>query len=116
MLDYPPPFIKALEKTIIIKIWSQRFLDWRQKALKLTPQLESKQPKAYIKHINGYGKVQIGFTQNIWRVLDLVMINNGTIFMSDLDFLEDWFHRRLLPNQDVPVLELAMIPGAGQQN
>lgn len=44
------------------------------------------------------------------------MINNGTIFLSDLEFISDWFHRGLMPAEDVPVLELAVLPGVGQTN
>lgn len=65
-------------------------------------------PKAFIKHVTGYGKIAIGFTLDIFKVPDLKMLNNGTIYLSDLERAGRNLNAHL-----VPVLQLEVIPGQG---
>jgi hypothetical protein len=46
-----------------------------------------KPPKPYFKLITDTGIVKIGFTDSVWVVPDMKMVNNGTIYLSDLTML-----------------------------
>ena len=45
---------------------------------------EPQPPTPYIKQANQKGLVQVGFSSDVFAVPDLQMINNGTIYLSDL--------------------------------
>lgn len=65
-------------------------------------------PRAYFKSITEYGLVKLGFTEDVWRVPNMTMINNGTIYLSDLELIGNNFKRELstlsFEAQDYPVL------------
>jgi len=73
-------------------------------------------PKPYFKLITDTGRVKIGFSNSVWIVPDMKMVNNGTIYLSDLNRLGN-FKRELSylkEAEQFPVLELEVIPGSGQ--
>ena len=41
-------------------------------------------PKPYIQAVSDTGKIKIAFTSNVYKLPDLRMVNNGTIYLSDL--------------------------------
>ena len=65
------------------------------------------------------GEIKIGFTSNIFKIPDLRMINNGTIYVSDLQKMTaDKSFSRILPKLDksvkqLPVLSVEVVPGDG---
>ena len=46
--------------------------------------IDKKPPKPYMISVSDNGRFVIGFTSQIFKVPDLRMINNGTIYLSDL--------------------------------
>lgn len=70
-------------------------------------------PNPYFKDVLSSGQVVIGFTQDIQVVANLTMINNGTIFMDELDM---YYDHRILRSHDenrdrIPVLTVEVLPG-----
>lgn len=54
-------------------------------------------PKAYIRTISDSGLIRVGFTESVYIVPDMRMINNGTIYMSELQMLGGGnYHRELI--------------------
>ena len=45
---------------------------------------DKKPPKPYMISVSDTGRFVIGFTSEIFKLPDLRMINNGTIYLSDL--------------------------------
>ena len=79
---------------------------------------DKKPPKPSIIQTTDTGKFVIGFSSDVYKVPDLRMINNGTIYLSDMQKLGN---TRLLGTTDwdskadqFPVLSLSVIPGDGQ--
>ena len=72
-------------------------------------------PKAYFRLMTDTGKVRIGFTEKVYIVPDMRMVNNGTIYMNELQMLGD-YKRQLLWQKKAdqyPVIQLEVIPGEG---
>ena len=49
--------------------------------------LDKKPPKPYVISVSDTGRLVIGFTSDVFKVPDLRMINNGTIYLSDLQIM-----------------------------
>ena len=54
------------------------------------------------------GKIIVGFRSDVFVVPNLQMINNGTIFLSDL---QGYGRELRLRPDDIPVLQVEVIPG-----
>jgi hypothetical protein len=73
-------------------------------------------PRAYFRQITDTGFIKIGFTEKVYIVPDMRMVNNGTIYMNELQMLGD-YKRELIWQREAdqrPCLELQIIPGEGQ--
>ena len=74
-----------------------------------------KPPNPYFKEITENGKVVIGFDSEIYVVPSMTMINNGTIYLDELDIKHPFFsNRKLLAKKEkerIPVLTVDVIPG-----
>jgi hypothetical protein len=82
-------------------------------------------PNPFVKSITEKGLITVGFTSDIVVKPDLTMINNGTLYLSDLEFLppplpplRSLQHRELpLKNEKkVPVLTVEVLPGSDESN
>lgn len=80
--------------------------------------LDQKPPKPYVISVSYTGRFVLGFTSEVFKVPNLRMINNGTIYLSDLQKMGN---SRLLSELDwdrkaeqFPVLSFSIIPGDGQ--
>ena len=63
------------------------------------------------------GLIKIGFTEMVYVVPDMRMVNNGTIYMSELQMLGDYKRELAIWSKEAeqkPVLQLDIIPGDGQ--
>ena len=88
-------------------ILSQATFDWqaafsKQQALKKATTTEETQtyapisPKPFFKEMKAEGKVIIGFQSDVYVVPNLQMINNGTIYLSDLEHKRELSIDRML--------------------
>ena len=76
--------------------------------------------------IDSFGKASVSFSRDIKLVPDLKFINNGTIYLDEVEFLdymprrlnvsnENWYDREDKEDKDrVPILQVKVIPGKDQ--
>lgn len=79
--------------------------------------MSKKPPKAYFRLMTDTGLVKLGFTEMVYVVPDMRMVNNGTIYMSELQMLGDYKRELGIWSKEAeqqPVLQLDVIPGDGQ--
>ena len=70
-------------------------------------------PNPFFSSIDSRGKVEIGFNSDVFAVPDLQMINNGTIYLDDLQVKtrELAVTTTKKARTRVPVLSVEVIPG-----
>jgi hypothetical protein len=76
-------------------------------------------PRPFFKEFKSDGKIIIGFKSDVYVVPNLQMINNGTIYIDDLELKRELAAKRVLDvsttnirkRKSIPVLKVEVLPG-----